>query len=79
MDASGLKANFVNGLRVTDEATIAIVKKTLDEVVNKDVCDTLASVKAQPEGPAGRQRARLPEAARSTTTATRATSATWAR
>jgi acetylglutamate kinase len=50
MDASGLKANFVNGLRVTDEATIAIVKKTLDEIVNKEVCDTLASVKARPKG-----------------------------
>lgn len=50
MDASGLKASFVNGLRVTDEATIAIVKKTLDEIVNKEVCDTLASVKARPKG-----------------------------
>lgn len=50
MDASGLKATFVNGLRVTDEAAIAIVKKTLDEIVNKEVCDTLASVKARPKG-----------------------------
>ncbi len=50
MDASGLKANFVNGLRVTDEATIAIVKRTLDEIVNRDVCDTLSSVKARPKG-----------------------------
>jgi acetylglutamate kinase len=50
MDGAGLKANFVNGLRVTDEATMAIVKKTLDEVVNKDVCDTLLSVKARPKG-----------------------------
>ena len=50
MDAAGLKATFVNGLRVTDEAAIAIVKKTLDEVVNKDVCDTLVSVKARPKG-----------------------------
>ena len=50
MDASGLKANFINGLRVTDEATIAIVKKTLDEVVNKQVCDTLVAVKATPKG-----------------------------
>jgi len=50
MDAAGLKANFVNGLRVTDEAAIAIVKKTLDEVVNKDVCDTLAAVKGRPKG-----------------------------
>ncbi|SDR88037.1 acetylglutamate kinase [Opitutus sp. GAS368] len=53
MDASGLKASFVNGLRITDEATIAIVKKTLDEIVNKEVCDTLAAVKAKPKGLAG--------------------------
>ncbi len=53
MDASGLKANFINGLRVTDEATIAIVKKTLDEIVNKDVCDTIAAVKGRPKGLAG--------------------------
>lgn len=50
MDGAGLKPSFVNGLRVTDEATIAIVKKTLDEVVNKEVCDTLAAVKARPKG-----------------------------
>ncbi len=50
MDTSGLKANFINGLRVTDEATIAIVKKTLDEIVNRQVCDTLVAVKATPKG-----------------------------
>jgi acetylglutamate kinase len=53
MDGAGLKPNFVNGLRVTDEATIAIVKKTLDEVVNKDVCDTLVAVRANPKGMPG--------------------------
>jgi acetylglutamate kinase len=50
MDAAGLKAKFVNGLRVTDEATIAIVKKTLDEVVNKEVCQAISSAKAKPKG-----------------------------
>ena len=50
METSGLKANFVNGLRVTDEATIAVVKKTLDEVVNKEVCAALAGAKANPKG-----------------------------
>jgi acetylglutamate kinase len=50
MDTSGLKANFINGLRVTDEATIAVVKKTLDEIVNKDVCDAIASAKGKPKG-----------------------------
>jgi acetylglutamate kinase len=53
MDNAGLKANFINGLRVTDAATIAIVKKTLDEVVNKDVCDTLVAVRANPKGMPG--------------------------
>ncbi len=53
MEGAGLKAAFVNGLRVTDEAAVAIVKKTLDEVVNKDVCDTLLQVKANPKGMPG--------------------------
>ena len=30
METSGLKATFVNGMRMTDEAAVAIVKKTLD-------------------------------------------------
>ncbi|HVS53217.1 MAG TPA: acetylglutamate kinase [Opitutaceae bacterium] len=50
MESSGLKANFVNGLRVTDEATIAVVKKTLDEIVNKDVCEAVATAKGKPKG-----------------------------
>jgi acetylglutamate kinase len=50
MEESGLKASFVKGLRVTDEATIAIVKKTLDEVVNRDVCQALEAAKARPKG-----------------------------
>ena len=50
METSGLSPVFVNGLRVTDEATMAVVKKTLDEVVNRDVCDALAMAKARPKG-----------------------------
>jgi acetylglutamate kinase len=53
METSGLKANFINGLRVTDEATIAIVKQTLDEVVNKDVCAALAAARGKPQGMPG--------------------------
>src|SRR3954471_20830735 len=49
MESSGLKPNFVNGLRVTDEATIAVVKKTLDEIVNKNVCDAIAVAKGKPK------------------------------
>ena len=53
MESSGLKANFVNGLRVTDEATIAVVKKTLDEIVNKDVCTAILTAKGKPQGMPG--------------------------
>ncbi len=50
MEGSGLKATFVKGLRVTDEATIAIVKRTLDEVVNRDVCEAISGARARPKG-----------------------------
>ncbi len=50
MEQSGLKANFVNGMRVTDAATVAIVKKTLDEVVNRDVCEAIVIAKGRPKG-----------------------------
>src|SRR5512140_2366837 len=46
MESSGLNATFVNGLRMTDEATIAVVRKTLNEVVNPQVCDAIASARA---------------------------------
>ena len=48
MESAGLNASFVNGLRVTDEATMAVVKRTLNEVVNKDVCDAIATANARP-------------------------------
>jgi len=50
METSGLKANFVNGLRVTDEATMQVVKKTLNEIVNKDVCDAIVIARGKPHG-----------------------------
>jgi acetylglutamate kinase len=53
METSGLKANFVRGLRVTDEATMSVVKKTLDEIVNKDVCDAIALANGKPKGISG--------------------------
>jgi acetylglutamate kinase len=53
MEESGLPAKFVGGLRVTDEAAIAIVKKTLDEVVNKDVCDAIIAAKGPAKGMPG--------------------------
>jgi acetylglutamate kinase len=53
MIESGLRPNFVNGMRVTDEATMSVVKKTLDTVVNKDICDMLSVRKAHALGMPG--------------------------
>jgi acetylglutamate kinase len=53
MESSGLKPVFEKGMRVTDEAAIAIVKQTLDEVVNKEVCEALAATKAKPKSMPG--------------------------
>ncbi len=53
MESAGLKASFVNGLRATDEATIAVVRKTLNEVVNPQVCDAIATARARPKGMPG--------------------------
>jgi acetylglutamate kinase len=39
MDDSGLQARFEKGLRVTDAATVEIVRKTLDEEVNLEICE----------------------------------------
>lgn len=50
MEAAGLKATFVNGMRVTDEATVAVVKKTLDETVNREVCEAISTANAKPKG-----------------------------
>ena len=54
MEQAGLKASFAsNGMRITDEPAVAIVKKTLDEVVNKDVCAAISLAGAKPKGLAG--------------------------
>jgi acetylglutamate kinase len=53
MAESGLKANFINGLRVTDGPTVQIVKRTLDEIVNRDVCAAITLARGKPSGIAG--------------------------
>lgn len=41
MDASGLEARFEQGLRVTDGAAVEIVRRTLDEEVNLEICEII--------------------------------------
>lgn len=43
MASSGLKAEFKNGMRVTDEATVGIVEKVLNGDVNAEICSLLES------------------------------------
>jgi len=50
MEAAGIAPNFLNGLRVTDAATVAIVEKTLNQQVNKRVCEALESFQAHSTG-----------------------------
>ena len=39
-----LETHFINGLRYTDQASINIVEKTLNNVVNLQICDTIREV-----------------------------------
>lgn len=50
MEAAGIPPNFLNGLRVTDAATIGIVEKTLNGEVNPRVCSALNSFQAESTG-----------------------------
>ncbi len=43
MQKSGLKAEFKNGLRVTDEKTVGIVEKVLNEEINSEICELLGA------------------------------------
>ncbi len=50
MAESGLEAEFKNGLRVTDEAAIRIVEKTLNGPVNLDICEMVQQKGGRPRG-----------------------------
>lgn len=54
MREAGIKAKFVNGLRVTDEASMAIVEATLDNVINPQIVDQLQAFQGQAVGISGR-------------------------
>jgi len=50
MADSGLETQFINGLRVTTEAAVGVVKHTLDKVVNKGVCEAIVAAGGRPTG-----------------------------
>ncbi len=53
MDAAGLKANFIQGMRVTDEATVKVVDQVLSREINPEVVATINSLQGHARGFAG--------------------------
>ena len=53
MEKAGLKADFIQGQRVTDEATVKIVDDVLSREINPEVVKTINALGGQPVGFAG--------------------------
>ena len=53
MEKAGLKANFIQGQRVTDEATVRIVDEVLSREINPEVVATINSLGGMAKGFAG--------------------------
>jgi acetylglutamate kinase len=55
MREAGLKARFVNGLRVTDEKTIRIVEETLDQWINPKIVSKINEFGGKASGISGKR------------------------
>jgi acetylglutamate kinase len=53
MDASGVKANFIQGMRVTDEATVKVVSRVLSQEINPEIVAMINSLQSRARGFAG--------------------------
>lgn len=53
MEKAGLKANFIQGQRVTDEATVRVVDQVLSREINPEVVATINSLGGKAQGFAG--------------------------
>jgi len=53
MDAAGLKANFVQGQRVTDEAAVKVVEQVLSHEINPELVKTMESLGGKARGFSG--------------------------
>src|SRR5882724_4975686 len=53
MEAAGLKADFVQGLRVTDEATVDVVERVLSNEINPEIVRTIGELGGKARGFAG--------------------------
>ena len=50
MEAAGLKANFIQGMRVTDEATVDVVNRVLSREINPEIVKTIESLGGKARG-----------------------------
>ncbi len=55
MEKAGLKAHFINGMRYTDADSMRIVERTLNEDINRDVCEMIQRRGGNPKGMPGNQ------------------------
>ncbi|MBI3192482.1 MAG: acetylglutamate kinase [Pedosphaera parvula] len=53
MDAAGLKANFIQGMRVTDEATVNVVEQVLSREINPEIVKTINALGGKARGFSG--------------------------
>ncbi len=53
METAGLQPVFNNGMRVTDDAAIGVVKKTLNDLVNADICEMIRNKRGRAAGMPG--------------------------
>ena len=53
MEAAGLKADFIQGQRITDEATVAVVDQVLSREINPEVVAAINALGGQARGFAG--------------------------
>ncbi len=53
MDAAGLKASFIQGMRVTDETTAAVVEQVLSREINPEIVRTIESFGGRARGFSG--------------------------
>src|SRR5262245_3169849 len=50
MEGAGLKANFIQGQRVTDEATVNVVDRVLSREINPEIVKTLGDLGGKARG-----------------------------
>lgn len=53
MEAAGLKASFIQGMRVTDEATVNVVDKVLSREINPEIVKAIESLGGKARGFSG--------------------------